>query len=99
MFSIDLIQMYRSIRLVAALFMGSAALFAQRPVAMTDLYESRVFNARGIQGFRSLEDGKHFSRQTAKGIERFSFATGSAVDVLVSKSDLEVNATPLNFSS
>jgi dipeptidyl-peptidase-4 len=66
---------------------------------MNDLYESRVFNARGIQGFRSLEDGKHFSRQTAQGIERFSFATGAAVDVMVSKSELTVNGSPLNFSS
>ena len=91
--------MYRSIRLVAALLLGSAALFAQRPVAMTDVYESRVFNARGIQGFRSLEDGKHFSRQTAQGIERYSFATGAAVDVMVSKADLSVNGAPLSFSS
>ena len=91
--------MYRSIRLVAALLLGSAALFAQRPVAMTDVYESRVFNARGIQGFRSLEDGKHFSRQTAQGIERYSFATGAAVDVMVSKAVLSVNGAPLSFSS
>ena len=91
--------MYRSIRLVAALVLSSAALIAQRPVAMSDLYESRVFNARGIQGFRSLEDGKHFSRQTAQGIERYSFATGAAVDVMVSKADLSVNGAPLSFSS
>jgi len=91
--------MYRSIRLVAALVLSCAALIAQRPVAMSDLYESRVFNARGIQGFRSLEDGKHFSRQTAQGIERFSFATGAAVDVMVSKAELNVNGAPLSFSS
>ena len=91
--------MYRSIRLVAALVLSSATLFAQRPVAMSDLYESRVFNARGIQGFRSLEDGTHFSRQTAQGIERYSFATGAAVDVMVSKADLSVNGAPLSFSS
>ncbi|MBM3433275.1 MAG: S9 family peptidase [Bacteroidetes bacterium] len=91
--------MYRSICLAAALAAGSLASWAQRPVELSDLYESRVFNARGIQGFRSLEDGAHFSRQTAQGIERFSFATGTAVDVMVSKEDLKVNGAPLNFSS
>lgn len=91
--------MYRSIRLAAALLFCSAAAFAQRPVALTDLYESRVFNAKGVQGFRSLEDGNHFSRRTAKGIERFSFATGESAGVLVANENLEINGEPLNFSN
>ncbi|MGA0110140.1 MAG: S9 family peptidase, partial [Schleiferiaceae bacterium] len=91
--------MYRSIRLLAAFTLCAASVFAQRPVTMADVYESRVFNARGIQGFRSLEDGAHFSRRTAKGIERFSFATGESAGVLVANEDLQVNGEALNYSS
>lgn len=91
--------MYRSIRLVFLLLAGHASLFAQRPVELTDLFESRVFNARGVRGFRSLEDGLHFSRQTAKGIERYSFATGEAVDLMVANENLKINGKQLDPSS
>ena len=91
--------MYRSIRLVFLLLAGHASLFAQRPVELTDLFESRVFNARGVRGFRSLEDGLHFSRQTAKGIERYSFATGEAVDLMVAIENLKINGTQLDLNN
>jgi dipeptidyl-peptidase-4 len=91
--------MYRSIRLTALLLLSSVAVLAQRPVELPDLYESRVFNAKGVQGFRSLEDGIHFSRRTAKGIERFSFATGESAGILVASEDLQINGEALNFSN
>ena len=91
--------MYRSIRLVFMLLTAQASLFAQRPVELTDLFESRVFNARGVRGFRSLEDGLHFSRQTAKGIERYSFATGEAVDIMVANENLKINGTQLDLNN
>ena len=86
--------MYRSIRLTALLLLSSVAVLAQRPVELPDLYESRVFNAKGVQGFRSLEDGIHFSRRTAKGIERFSFATGESAGILVASIALNVVSIP-----
>ncbi|MDG1252681.1 MAG: S9 family peptidase [Schleiferiaceae bacterium] len=87
-------------------FLGSMALLAtlsaaaQSPVTFDDVFRSRTFSAKGVMGLRSMEDGLHYSRQTAAGIEKFDFATGESQGILVANGAAKAeNGEALNLGS
>ena len=71
--------------LFAGALFATLVSFAQNPVTFDDVFRSKAFSAKGVWGLRSMEDGLHYSRQTAEGIEKFDFATGESQGVLVTK--------------
>ena len=91
--------MMRKFLFAGALF-ATLVSFAQNPVTFDDVFRSKAFSAKGVWGLRSMEDGLHYSRQTAEGIEKFDFATGESQGVLVTKGAAKnAQGEALSFSS
>ena len=90
-------------KLTILLFLATFILTAQeesikRPVEFDDVFASRVFAAKGVNGLRSMEDGVHYSRHTKKGIEKFEFKSGKSKGLLIRNgdaTDTEGNDLPL----
>lgn len=70
----------------------AAASLAQQTPSLDDIFVKGAFNAKGVPGFNSMNDGKYYCAQDEQeNIIRYSFATGKAVDTLVRSADLKVN--------
>src|SRR5574343_313896 len=72
---------------------------AQNQLTLEDIWTKGTFNAKGVAGFKSMNNGAYYTAQDAKeNIIRYSFATGNAVDTLVYQRDLNLNGFSYEFS-
>lgn len=72
---------------------------AQNQLTLEDIWTKGTFNAKGVAGFKSMNNGAYYTAQDAKeNIIRYSFATGNAVDTLVYQRDLNLSGFSYEFS-
>jgi dipeptidyl-peptidase-4 len=69
-------------------------------LTVEDIWRDYKFYARGVDGFRSMNDGEHFTQFSSKGITKHSFRDyqGQA-EVILSKKDMTYNSTPLSVDN
>lgn len=69
--------------------------FAQeKKVSLEDVWKKYAFNAGGISGLNSMQDGSHYTaitnqRDNNPTIEKFSYKTGKSVGAIVSTNDIK----------
>lgn len=74
--------------------------FSQQEITLEDIFTKGTFAAKGVAGFNSMKDGKHYSAQDAEdNIIRYSFATGKVVDTLVRSKDIGLSDYSYDWSS
>ena len=69
-------------------------------LTVEDIWRDYKFYARGVDGFRSMNDGEHFTQFSSKGITKHSFRDyqGQA-EVILSKKDMSYNSTQLSVDN
>lgn len=82
----------------------STSAFSQgKKVELKHVWQRYIFNAQSISGLNSMKDGLHYSAITNSSglaIEKYSYATGESVGVIVSAKDIqEKTGQNINFDS
>ncbi|MEY2964120.1 MAG: dipeptidyl aminopeptidase 4 [Bacteroidota bacterium] len=81
--------------LFAFALLFSTASVAQQSIQLSDLWQRYAFYASGISGLRSMNDGQHYTAQGNGTIEKYSYATGELVEVLLDVKNLQLEDKPL----
>ena len=65
--------------------------FGQTEVTLEDIWKNYKFYPKGVSGFKSMNDGKHYTTKSKDGdkikINKHSFETGDVVQVLMNTDD------------
>lgn len=72
------------------LFFGNF-MFAQKKITIDDLYTKRVFYQRSVYGIESLKDGEHYTKNSGRSIEKYSYKTGDKVETIFSAKNLDIS--------
>ena len=93
--------MMRSLQLLLFLFISTLG-FGQE-LNNKLIWASPTFYDYGVQGFQSLNDGKHYVKtevgDNGPEINKYAIASGKKLETIVSLNQLTVNGTPLKVSS
>ena len=76
--------------------------FGQEPITLEDIWKSRELSPKYVSGVRSMDDGLHYtSLVRTKGLHvvKYAYASGEAVDTLVSSGNLTFNSAGVQFSA
>jgi dipeptidyl-peptidase 4 len=78
----------------------TTALCAQEPITLEDIWIHGKFSAKGVTGFRSMNDGKYYTAQDEnENIIQYSFATGKPMDTLLKAQEVGVRGFGYDFSN
>lgn len=86
--------MTKKIILYTLLLLLSDVSYCQKSITLEDIWKTRTFSAKSVSGFVPLSDGTSYARKTGNkstGIHiiRYAYATGEALDTLISTSKIE----------
>ena len=65
------------------------AIAQQKKITLDDVYRFGTFRAESVPGFHSMNDGRFYTEQTAKGLVKNNFLTGETIDTLVHAGDVK----------
>ena len=88
--------MKRIITLLLALFVASTS-FAQQSITLEDIWAKGTFRGKGIDGIRSMKDGKHYCILTQNAIEKYDYAKASKVGEMVKFSELDLKGYVVDY--
>lgn len=60
-----------------------------KKITVEDIWNDFKFYPRGVAGYTAMPKSDYYTVIKRAGIERYSFATGERVDMLLSNADLE----------
>lgn len=60
-----------------------------KKITLDDVYRIGTFKAESVPGFRSMNDGKYFTKSSATGLLKNNFITGETVETLINASDVK----------
>ncbi len=98
-------------RLSILLFIGSIILFpinsnsqtAKKQLSLQEIWGSRTFSPSYVQGFESMNDGKHYvameADQSGQMLVKYSYASGDKVEVLWNSNEYNIEGKPLEMDS
>ncbi len=76
--------------LIALLFTAICSCFGQaKEITIERIWDDYYFTPRGVPGYTAMPKSDYYTVVKRAGIERYSFATGERVDMLVANSDLD----------
>jgi dipeptidyl-peptidase-4 len=68
-------------------------------ITLEDIWTKGTFNAKGVAGFNSMNDGRYYTAQDKfENIIRYAFADGNVVDTILKKADVNINGFSYSFS-
>lgn len=70
---------------------------AQSSITLEDIWKTGKFQAEGVYGIRSLNDGEHYTVLEGGEVEKFSYETGDPVETVVGLEDLVFNGDTLKI--
>ena len=76
--------------------------FGQEPITLEDIWKSRELSPKYVSGVKSMNDGLHYtSLVRSKGLHvvKYAYASGEAVDTLVSSGNLTFNGAKIQYSA
>lgn len=88
--------MKRFITALLALFITIGAT-AQQQITLEDIWQKGTFYGKGIQGIRSMKDGKHYCILTKNAIEKYDYAKASKVGEVLNFSQLKLGAAVVDY--
>ncbi len=88
--------MKRILTLLLALFVASTS-FAQQEITLEDIWAKGTFRGKGIDGIRSMKDGKHYCILTQNAIEKYDYAKASKVGEIVNFSGLDLKGYVVDY--
>lgn len=76
--------------LITILFTAICSCFGQaKEITIERIWDDYYFTPRGVPGYTAMPKSDYYTVVKRAGIERYSFATGERVDMLVANSDLD----------
>lgn len=88
--------MKRIITLLLALFVASTS-YSQQEITLEDIWAKGTFRGKGIDGIRSMKDGKHYCILTQNAIEKYDYAKASKVGEVVNFSGLDLKGYVVDY--
>lgn len=88
--------MKRFITALLALFITFGA-SAQKQITLEDIWLKGTFYGKGIQGIRSMNDGKHYCILTSEAIEKYEYSTANKVGEVLNFSQLNLGAAVVDY--
>ena len=78
---------------------ASVVISRAQEITLEDIWTKGTFNARGVAGFNSMNDGRYYSAQDKfENIIKYAFADGNVVDTILRKTDVNINGFSYSFS-
>lgn len=74
--------------LVILIIFNSGITWAQSQITLEDIFKNGKYNAEGVYGIRSLNDGEHYTVLEDGKVEKYSYETGDPVETIVGLNDL-----------
>lgn len=88
--------MKKILTLLLALLIGGVA-SSQQEITLEDIWAKGTFRGKGIDGIRSMKDGKHYCILTQNAIEKYDYANASKVGEVVNFSELDLNGYVVDY--
>ncbi|MBR5254653.1 MAG: DPP IV N-terminal domain-containing protein [Bacteroidales bacterium] len=88
--------MKRILTLLLALLIGGVA-SSQQEITLEDIWAKGTFRGKGIDGIRSMKDGKHYCILTQNAIEKYDYAKASKVGEMVKFSELDLKGYVVDY--
>lgn len=88
--------MKKILTLLLALLIGGVA-SSQQEITLEDIWTKGTFRGKGIDGIRSMKDGKHYCILTQNAIEKYDYAKASKVGELVQFSGLDLKGYVVDY--
>lgn len=88
--------MKRILTLLLALLIGGVA-YSQQEITLEDIWTKGTFRGKGIDGIRSMKDGKHYCILTQNAIEKYDYAKASKVGEVVNFSGLDLKGYVVDY--
>ncbi len=68
-------------------------------ITLEDIWTKGTFNAKGVSGFNSMNDGRYYSAlDKFENIIKYAFADGNVVDTILRKADVNISGFSYSFS-
>ncbi len=81
----------------------SEAQSAKKQLSLQEIWASRTFAPSFVQGFESMNDGKHYiameAGESGQMLVKYSYASGDKVDVIWNSNDYSIDGKPLEMDS
>lgn len=96
---------YLSILLILVTFISIGQTNSEKKeITVESIWKDYTFYGQGVSGFRSMNDGEHFTKFESAGklknIVKYNFTNSQGVgEILLSGKDITVDGTPLKISS
>jgi dipeptidyl-peptidase-4 len=74
------------------LLLLAATLFSfgqAKKITIEEIWDKYYFTPRGVPGYTAMPNSDYYTTVSRSGIERYSFATGEKVDMILANADLE----------
>ena len=74
------------------LLLLAATLFSfgqAKKITIEEIWDKYYFTPRGVPGYTAMPNSDYYTTVSRSGIERYSFATGEKVDMILTNADLE----------
>ncbi|MFN3446196.1 MAG: DPP IV N-terminal domain-containing protein, partial [Bacteroidia bacterium] len=89
----------KKILILCALCASAFNIVTAQEITLEDIWTKGTFNAKGVAGFNSMNDGRHYSAQDKfENIIRYTFSDGNIVDTILRKADVNINGYSYSFS-
>jgi len=76
---------------------------AKKQLSLQEIWGSRTFSPSYVQGFESMNDGKHYvameADQSGQMLVKYSYASGDKVEVLWNSNEYNIEGKPLEMDS
>lgn len=69
---------------------GCYSLPAQKQITIDDIWTNNTYRARGVPGFRFMNDGRHYTTLRGNYILRYDLITGNLIDTLLDGNQLDL---------
>ncbi len=90
-------------RFLLTLLIVTASLYsikAQNQITLEDIWTKGTFNAKGVSGFKSMNNGAYYTAQDNDGnIIKYQFSDAKAVDTILNIKEINVSRPSYTFSN
>lgn len=78
---------------------ASVVISKAQEITLEDIWTKGTFNAKGVAGFNSMNDGRYYSAlDKFENIIKYAFADGNVVDTILRKAEVNISGFSYSFS-
>ena len=83
--------------IIALVVIGSVNGQEKKDVTLEDIWKDSKFSANSVGGFRSMNDGVHYTTLESGSIKKYAYANKKVEEVLVDSKDLKIEDKTINI--